>query len=159
MAGYTLPNTAFGTPNFGIPSGTTNTTDQAIAAIAANLTALNNFEGAITTIPAGPSGTTTIAAGAAAGAAAQGVTATIQGNDLAGTFTVTGATGGNTGAYAAVQFGGRNATPSGVVIAPQSAAAALAGSPTVVVGATGFAVQLNSKGATGGLVYSYLVVG
>jgi hypothetical protein len=166
MAGYTLPNTLFGSPNFGIPTGTANTTDQAIAQIALNLSALNSYEAALTPgLPAaGPSTGTVATAGPAAvvGAAAQGVTATIVGNDLAGTVTVTGATGGNTGTYVTVAFGGRTgvAAPSGVLVSAQSSAAAAAGTPSVTgLSATGFSVLVTPKGATGGLVWSYLVVG
>ena len=155
MAGYTLPNTAFGSPNFGIPTGTANTTDQYIAAIAANLTALNTFEGAITSLPAGPSGTTTAIIGSAAGTTGQGTTASIAGNDLAGTVTVTGITGTATGPYATVTFGGRagvGAGPSGVVVSGPG------GPYATGISSTGFTVNTTLTVA-GSAKLSYLVLG
>lgn len=147
MASYSLPNTAFGNPNFGV-SSTNNNNDQ-IAAIGVNVGNLQNITGAITSIPTGPSGSVPVLTASNVGT----TTVSNVGNDLAGVATYTGITGsGVTGVIGRIAFAGRTTAPSGVVVSGPGAPYASS------VNATGFSITVPNISGTAA-TYSYLVIG
>ena len=160
MAGYTFPSVAFGTPpTYGFATGPANIPDQVDATQAIFLSNLTNITGAITAVPAGPTGSTTAIIGSSAGTTGQGTTASIVGNDLAGTVTVTGITGTNTGPYATVAFAGRGVTGSAVLSGPNGVIVSGPGSPYATgISSTGFTVNVTTNVVSSAKL-SYLVLG
>lgn len=148
---YTVPNTAFGSPNYGISS--VNPDYDQIDVIGSKILDLQDITGAITAVVGGPS--TLPPTVTATGAAGTGAVATVVSgsNDLAGVVSIAGVTGAATGAAAIVRFATRTTTPSGVVVSGP-------GSPYVTsVGATGFNISVTTFPGAGTDVFSYLVIG
>ncbi|HEY5668239.1 MAG TPA: hypothetical protein VIR03_03675, partial [Candidatus Saccharimonadales bacterium] len=99
---------------------------------------------------------TTVAAGAAAGSSP---TATITGNDTAGSVAVTLGTGPTSGTLFTVTFGvAYSATPKSVQITPGSSGNGTAKAYVSALSTTGFSVSVEAA-APGNMTYYYLVLG